>query len=296
MAPPPATPPSSITWQLVWCYERCHKAENQEQRQVIKKHARNAGASLVCLKKARQFGAWIDRTKRPPFVLVTDWREAQPCLRAASQHTGTNIPTHMVVLCEGRRQYMRALDWAKVLRPDIGHVHICEKSAIPDWLLDGVIQRCFTPVPSSATEATGDNSSDQSPDDDDEHDGSDAEEGSGPASRTNSLQSNGNDSAATKGRKNVQKQEPSMHIDASTKVAKIALPSQGAKAKFQAPPGLTRGTDMFMSSNMRFVDYPAGNALQEMAHLDNLFVSSQDTVNSLFAGEDKYVVLTHLSM
>jgi len=140
------SPLAAMSWQLVWCYERCHKAENQAQRQVIKRVARTVGASLVCLKKARQFGAWMDRSERSPFVLVTDWREAQPCLRAVTQHSGPNVPAHMVVLCEGRRQYMRALDWARVLRPDVGLVHICERSAIPEWLLNGVIKACFTPV------------------------------------------------------------------------------------------------------------------------------------------------------
>eukprot|EP00971_Amphidinium_carterae_P109896 2176971-Amphidinium_carterae.1 len=48
------------------------------------------------MSQARQFCAWIERSKRPPFVLITDWREAQPCLRAVTQHGGSNIPSHMV--------------------------------------------------------------------------------------------------------------------------------------------------------------------------------------------------------
>jgi len=293
MAQPALNAPHlSISWQLVWCYERCHKAENQEQRQVIKKYARTAGASLVCLKKARQFGAWIDRTKRPPFVLVTDWREAQPCLRAVTQHTGTNIPTHMVVLCEGRRQYMRAMDWAKVLRPDVGHVHICEKSAIPAWLLDGVIQRCFTPVP-SAIEGNGDNSSNASPEDDD---CSDAEDASGTASRTDSLQSN---KGAANGLsvKSAKELHNVMQIDSTSRVAKLAVPWQQSTATMQAPPGLGNMMGAPMSSDMSIMDQWQMVGLQEMAQVDSHPTASQkDPWAMPFAGEGKYVVLTHLSL
>mmetsp|Transcript_22948 Transcript_22948/g.52597 ORF Transcript_22948/g.52597 Transcript_22948/m.52597 type:complete len:300 (+) Transcript_22948:96-995(+) len=132
-----------VTWQLVWCHERCHKKENQAQRQLIKACAQISGASLVCLKKARQFGAWIERSPRLPYALVTDWREAQPCVRAVADHHGKNTPMQTIVLCQGRRQYLRAADWAKVIHPDMGIVHVCERDNIPDWLLDGVVKHCF---------------------------------------------------------------------------------------------------------------------------------------------------------
>eukprot|EP00971_Amphidinium_carterae_P038756 762001-Amphidinium_carterae.1 len=41
-----------------------------------------------------------------------------------------------VVLCDLRRQITRATNWAKVLRRDL-RVHVCERSSIPDFLLDG---------------------------------------------------------------------------------------------------------------------------------------------------------------
>mmetsp|Transcript_51944 Transcript_51944/g.121617 ORF Transcript_51944/g.121617 Transcript_51944/m.121617 type:complete len:324 (+) Transcript_51944:74-1045(+) len=283
MSAPPAHQMSTITWQMVWCYERCHKSENQEQRQVIKKYARAAGASLVCLKKARQFCAWIERSKRPPFVLITDWREAQPCLRAVTQHGGSNIPSHMVVLCEGRRQYMRALDWSKVLRPDIGMVHICEKTNIPDWLLDGVIKRCFTPV-AQGGEAFGDASSNTSPIDDDEGMSDDNDCLLDPRVDMSPVQRSPAHGMA---------QDLHMHIDAATNVAKLSASSI-------APPRM---------------GYMAGlkNVQQNAYHeyLDRM--ASTSTLNSQFDvphhappllnrevytayDQEKYVVVTHLSL
>mmetsp|Transcript_28768 Transcript_28768/g.52422 ORF Transcript_28768/g.52422 Transcript_28768/m.52422 type:complete len:322 (-) Transcript_28768:60-1025(-) len=281
MSAPPAQQMSSITWQMVWCYERCHKSENQEQRQVIKKHARAAGASLVCLKKARQFCAWIERSKRPPFVLITDWREAQPCLRAVTQHGGSNIPTHMVVLCEGRRQYMRALDWSKVLRPDIGMVHICEKTNIPDWLLDGVIKRCFTPVP-QVGEAFGDASSNTSPVDDDDGVSDDNDAIAEPRADIHSLQH-----SLVHG----MTQDLQVHFDAATNVAKLsAAPPQmkGYNAALE---------NAQMGAYLEYLDRMArtaafNNQVEPPLHAPPML---NKEVYAAY-DEEKYVVLTHLSL
>jgi len=135
------------TWQFIWCYEHSQASENHAQRQLIKKVAGAVGAVPLFLKKASQFAKWLEQPNRQPYVLVTGWREAQPCGHAVCEHSGSDmrLPIQMVVLCDLRRQITRATNWAKVLRRDL-RVHVCERSSIPDFLLDGVIKQCFAAV------------------------------------------------------------------------------------------------------------------------------------------------------
>lgn len=136
---------STVWWRLLWCHERCHKGENEDWRMEMRDTAQDYGAALICLKKARQFGSWMDRALRPPFVLVTDWREAQPCIQAISQHKGRNCPVMTVVICDSKRQLSRASEWASRLGPEVGAVQVFEKDAIPTSLLAGLIFKCFGP-------------------------------------------------------------------------------------------------------------------------------------------------------
>lgn len=135
-------------WRLVWCHERCYKLENDTLRQEIVSVVQSYGASLVCLKKARRFGLWMERTAGPWYVLVTDWREAQPCMHAILQSSGSK-PLQTVVLCSSQKQYRRAQEWAASLVDDAGIVHVCEVDDIPETLLAGVIRRCFGQEPGS---------------------------------------------------------------------------------------------------------------------------------------------------
>mmetsp|Transcript_1195 Transcript_1195/g.2615 ORF Transcript_1195/g.2615 Transcript_1195/m.2615 type:complete len:300 (-) Transcript_1195:189-1088(-) len=143
---------AQITWHLIWCYERCYKQDCQAQRELITATAQAAGASLVLLKKARNLKAWMEHSQFGPFVLVTDWREAQPAARVLlQQRSPQHVPTDMIVLCEGQRQYLRALNWTEAVSPSIGRLHICERSSIPEGLLDGLVKQCFTPVGTTPT-------------------------------------------------------------------------------------------------------------------------------------------------
>lgn len=290
--------PCAMTWQLVWCYERCHKSENQTQRQVIKKYARAAGASLVCLKKARQFSAWIERSRRPPFVLVTDWREAQPCLRAVSQHTGVNVPTHMVVLCEGRRQYMRALDWAKVLRPDIGLVHICERSAIPERLLDGVIKRCFTPVEASASEAMGNAAlNGNALEEDDISCSGQSDPECGVASSSTMASASTRDTRPDAGSHRARGDKTTdmqVCIDTATRVAKISQASP-------PPPGLSQNWSMMDNAQIGTDDLVSFEGVRtpskDLMYLGRGCRMQQEEMTPSQVGTyEKYVVLAHLSL
>lgn len=113
------------SWRLVWCNERCHKAENAERRRILSEKLRAAGASLVCLKKANRFAMWLTKAQRPPYILLTDWREVKPCLQAASREQVTNQPVFAIVLCEeATRHGHRASMWAQKLPPRIDPVHV----------------------------------------------------------------------------------------------------------------------------------------------------------------------------
>mmetsp|Transcript_55389 Transcript_55389/g.171575 ORF Transcript_55389/g.171575 Transcript_55389/m.171575 type:complete len:397 (+) Transcript_55389:66-1256(+) len=115
----------ACAWRLVWCHERCHKVETEERRVVLSEAVQAAGASLVCLKKAAKFALWLRNAQRPPFILLTDWREVKPCLMAAAEQHTTNQPTFTVVLCEEPRCFERASAWAQSLLPRGDPVHVC---------------------------------------------------------------------------------------------------------------------------------------------------------------------------
>jgi len=117
---------STWTWRLVWCHERCHKQENEGLRRILGDAARSAGASLVCLKKASKFAVWLRSAQRPPYVLLTDWRELKPCINTAKQVHISNQPTFTIVFCKDARHYERACAWAKSLPPRADPVHVCK--------------------------------------------------------------------------------------------------------------------------------------------------------------------------
>jgi hypothetical protein len=130
-------------WRIIWCHERCHKQQNDELRHKVRKVAQMYGASLICLKKSRQFAVWMERAPKTPYVLVTDWREAQPSMQAIAQQHAQKHPMLTVVLCDSKRQAIRATEWARALRPEFGKVQVCESSCIPPSLLGGLIYACF---------------------------------------------------------------------------------------------------------------------------------------------------------
>lgn len=132
-----------LLWQLVWCYERSHKPENIEIRRSMQRSVQEDGGSLVCLKKALQFGLWMDRSNRPGFALLTDWREAQPCMQAISQHTGRNRPMLTIVLCDSQRQCIRATAWSQSLGPHVGPVHVYAENDVSPQLLIGIVRQCI---------------------------------------------------------------------------------------------------------------------------------------------------------
>ncbi|CAK0868992.1 unnamed protein product [Prorocentrum cordatum] len=105
----PAVPP---WWTLVWCHERCHKQGCDGERAAITDTVQDAGATLVCLKKATRFSSWMKQAGQSPYGLLTDWREAKPCMEAIETCSPSDRPAFLVVYCELPRCRERATAWA----------------------------------------------------------------------------------------------------------------------------------------------------------------------------------------
>lgn len=131
-------------WHLVWVQERCHKSENEQRCRALRGALQELGASMICFKKANKFVCWLQRAPRPFFVLVTDWREAQPCVQFLAQQSSATRPDCTVVICDSARQMSRASEWARTVPDSVSPVYVCEHSSIPTTLLDGLIWRHFS--------------------------------------------------------------------------------------------------------------------------------------------------------
>jgi hypothetical protein len=131
-----SSPGAAASWQLIWCHERCHKQDCDEKRAVTTNAAEESQASLMCLKKAAKYAAWLEQAQRPPYALLTDWREVKPCLQAAALHPPRNQPVFTVILCELPKHYERASAWAQALPARHDPVRICRDIG----LLKGLLQ------------------------------------------------------------------------------------------------------------------------------------------------------------
>jgi len=127
---------ASASWQLIWCHERCHKKECETRKNIFIKDAEEYKASLLCLKKAAKYAAWLEQAQRPPHALLTDWREVKPCLQASGLHAFHNQPVFTVILCDLPKHYERASAWAQGLPARHNPVRICADVG----LLRGMLQ------------------------------------------------------------------------------------------------------------------------------------------------------------
>jgi len=125
---------------LVWCNEHIHKPQCDAQRIAVSTAMAQAGASLLCLKKGAQFSTWAAAACRAPFVLLTNWREAKPCMAAAQQHPWS-YPVFTVVICEQHVQYMRAQAWLENDSRLAQHVQVVDDSACPRLLVLEMLSR-----------------------------------------------------------------------------------------------------------------------------------------------------------
>lgn len=102
-----------MEWDLVWCCKYCHKDEAHALRMKIGNIVEKVGGKLICLKKAarlQQRRAYPGRVS----VLLTDWREAKPCMEhlLSSQ---VEFPQLIVVYTASEKQFKVATLWASTL-------------------------------------------------------------------------------------------------------------------------------------------------------------------------------------
>jgi len=100
-------------WRAIWCFERCHKVEEAPLRAAIADSAAELGGSFSCFKKAKKFEEILPRMPEP-YALITDGREARPCVQALCGGCGA-MPTLMVVLSEKPKYASRLTLWARGL-------------------------------------------------------------------------------------------------------------------------------------------------------------------------------------
>lgn len=81
-APDAATSVDHSQWRLVWCSEKCHR-EDSKIREDIVELASRLGWRPVLLKRAKRFRSLSLRRDLRPYVLISDWREAKPCMQVA---------------------------------------------------------------------------------------------------------------------------------------------------------------------------------------------------------------------
>jgi len=105
---------------VVWCHEHCHKSHNDARKKALADLCFEHEASLVCHKKAAKFGVWLSCTVQPDYILITDWREAKPCIDIIS--TGLRF-TQMIVYCDTDSTLRKASEWVNRLPAEAGRVH-----------------------------------------------------------------------------------------------------------------------------------------------------------------------------
>lgn len=128
--------PQEVQWRLVWCHERCHKQESVPRRQRLHQTASRGGGAVVCLKKAEKFAGWIGHGQRSPFVLLTDWREAKPCLQALASQAPECRPVCTVILAEDPKQFDRVSAWLDSLPPSPSPVRVFKDES---WALNCIV-------------------------------------------------------------------------------------------------------------------------------------------------------------
>jgi hypothetical protein len=119
-------------WELVWCSEHCHKSENAGLRGEIAAVAEKCDAELVCLKKAAKYASWSSTACKRPFALLSDWREAKPCVQEFDNGTA---PIITFILCDTAQTFRRASSWARHLDSRFGCVHVLSSIADLEPLL-----------------------------------------------------------------------------------------------------------------------------------------------------------------
>eukprot|EP00440_Ansanella_granifera_P054889 gb/GFBE01059503.1/.p1 GENE.gb/GFBE01059503.1/~~gb/GFBE01059503.1/.p1 ORF type:complete len:289 (+),score=42.79 gb/GFBE01059503.1/:1-867(+) len=137
-------------WCVVWCHERCFKDDNASRRKELVHGAAQYGATTVFLKKAKRFEMWCADNPGRRVLLITDWREAQPCSDAILQ-SGCPAPALTVVACESEKQHQRASAWAAALPPEAGAVQTFQRTMLTNSIWQGLLESCMQLSPQIAS-------------------------------------------------------------------------------------------------------------------------------------------------
>jgi len=104
---------------MVWCEERCNKADQATYQQSIAKVSRRLGAHMVLIKKADKFNAWLQREKRAPYALLSSWRELKPCINIVMSYPPEERPRQIVLLADQKHDFERASRWVAGAAPPV---------------------------------------------------------------------------------------------------------------------------------------------------------------------------------
>lgn len=109
-------------WQLVWLSEFAFRSQFAERRKAIFEATEAAGGSVVCLKTMARYTEHLGQESLIPFILVTGWREAKPCVKEIAAQPEAKRPLFMIVLPEAE-QHLRAVRWAETVESEVP-VHV----------------------------------------------------------------------------------------------------------------------------------------------------------------------------
>lgn len=101
---------ASFPWYLVWCDEKSHKSDKAMLREQLQDISQEVGAEFVALRKATKLAVWLEG-QRKEYAIVTDWREAKPCVEMLDYRLELPRPFSIFVLCELRKQFDQACLW-----------------------------------------------------------------------------------------------------------------------------------------------------------------------------------------
>jgi len=116
-APAKAKAPAAA-WRAIWCCERSYKKEEVPLLNSIMHAVTSLGGALINYKKAKTFEARVPRLPTQPYALITDGREARPCVRALEDMSDEHQPAIMIVLTEEAKHAARVASWARSMKAE----------------------------------------------------------------------------------------------------------------------------------------------------------------------------------
>mmetsp|Transcript_2182 Transcript_2182/g.4136 ORF Transcript_2182/g.4136 Transcript_2182/m.4136 type:complete len:259 (+) Transcript_2182:54-830(+) len=141
------TPPRcQMWWTLLWCHEHSFKGEGTRRGKYVHSVVKQFGGRLVPVKKSVAVVAALRSSKGHPQVLVTNWRNARPIMEHLTNKHDCTAPRLIVVLCTSHKQFLRAWHWAQTVPQNACPLYVCVEDQIPPLLLNGVIEKCFSPM------------------------------------------------------------------------------------------------------------------------------------------------------